>query len=38
LKNEVNIETILRELGEFRAEVNARHDAAAVKFSGGTGS
>jgi uncharacterized membrane protein len=26
LKNEVNIETILRELGEFRAEVAARHD------------
>jgi uncharacterized membrane protein len=24
LKNEVNIETILRELGEFRAETNTR--------------
>jgi uncharacterized membrane protein len=24
LKNEVNIETILRELGEFRAESNSR--------------
>ena len=24
LKNEVNIETILRELGEFRAEANTR--------------
>jgi uncharacterized membrane protein len=27
LKNEVNIETIVRELGEFRAEVNARLQA-----------
>ena len=27
LKNEVNIETILRELGEFRAEQNARMEA-----------
>jgi uncharacterized membrane protein len=27
LKNEVNIETILRELGEFRAETNGRLDA-----------
>jgi uncharacterized membrane protein len=26
LKNEVNIETILRELGEFRAETNHRLD------------
>jgi uncharacterized membrane protein len=27
LKNELNIETILRELGEFRLEANARIDA-----------
>ena len=27
LKNEVNIETILRELGEFRAEASQRLDA-----------
>ena len=27
LKNEVNIETILRELGEFRAEANTRMEA-----------
>ena len=26
LKNELNIETILRELGEFRAEANRRID------------
>lgn len=28
LKNEVNIETLLRELGEFRAEMSGRHDVA----------
>jgi uncharacterized membrane protein len=31
LKNEVNIETILRELGEFRAEANSRLEALEVK-------
>ena len=33
LKNEVNIESILRELGEFRAEANGR--LAALEVPGG---